>query len=414
MKDNEKDAPSSRLAKLPGALKHAGEGKADTDLQREALAQLEAHPGLRFLADVLTALHRQPDGLRPPPSFYTWFPPQQVLESFAQRPDLRVRIVRALTGGPAALLRRVSAAELAGQIDLLAAEDLPEPERVVRAEADRALGVRDIYLKYLDPADVAMYLPTRQVWEYEAHDSWWTRDPSSATRALMVAEWRSLRQNRLLTDGEILDIVGDEALETHLPVEVRVRMRAAARRAGREGRVFSDGDLFELRSPDGRDFIEELTQHVPLPVLRKVVAFVAAGLGLPAGGAVAESKESAANGASAARPAAPARATNGAGAARGESVTPPPILTGGDRTGGRGGAAGKGGGGSSGWIPVGRRAAADAEPPTVVTVAPKIPPPPPGGRGAKPAASDDASDDNPPLPDSAEFVTNFDDEPTNA
>jgi hypothetical protein len=179
-------------------------------------------------------------------------------------------------------LRRLSSEALAFQIDLLATEDLPEAERSVRAEADRALGVHDLYLKYLDPVDVATYLPAQAIWTYEARDNWWKVEPTAGSRALMATELKSIRRHAILTDSEILDLLGDEALERYLPLAVRAGLRRAARRAAKEGRPFTDADLFASAGggAGGRDLIDELVECVPLPQLREVVAQVGRMLGL--------------------------------------------------------------------------------------------------------------------------------------
>ncbi len=162
------------------------------------------------------------------------------------------------------------------------AEDLPVAERSLRAEEDRALDVFQLYQKYLDPADLASYLPSTLLWKYESQDQWWTRASSPTTRALMTAELKSIRAHAILPDGEILDLLGDETLERDLPVAVRTQLRAAARKAGREGRPFRDGDLFSaMRSEDGKqDLTDHLVEHVAPVTLRKVVARAAEVLGL--------------------------------------------------------------------------------------------------------------------------------------
>jgi hypothetical protein len=281
--------------RIPGTLKHLVEASSDSQLEAEAHAHAEHHPGVRFLADVLVALHQGGQALRGARDLYAAFAPREVLEAFAQRPDLRVKVVRAITGGPGALLRRLTPADLATQVELLASEDLPASERQVRAEDDRALSIPEIYLKHLQPLDLSTYLPARRIWQYESQDSWWTQDPTPGARALMAAELRSTRLHRLVPDSEILDLIGDEQLERDLPLAVRTRLRSAARKAGSEGRAFRDSDLFAaLRSPDGsRDLVDDLADNVPLPVLRKVVARAMENLGLtaeemaPAAGAAA-------------------------------------------------------------------------------------------------------------------------------
>jgi hypothetical protein len=268
--------------RVPGALKHSSEARSEADLQKEMRTYVAAQPGVRFLADVLTALHASPQPLRTPRNFYSAFPPRQVLQALTERADLRVRLVRAITGGAPTLLRRLSPADLAAQIELLVAEDLPATERSLRAEEDRSLTVLDIYQKYLDPSDLAVYLPVSSIWEYESYDGWWTREASAPVRALMAAQLKSIRKHAVITDSELLDIVGDEVFERDLPVAVRTTLRAAARKAARDGRPFKDSDLFaSVRSADGaRDLTDELVDAVALPVLRKVVARASEILGL--------------------------------------------------------------------------------------------------------------------------------------
>jgi hypothetical protein len=261
---------SQRTLKIPSTLKHANEDQTDAALQAKAREHFDRHPGLQFLADVLRALHAQPEPLRSAKAFFNAFRPQHVMDALAQRPDLRVRTLKALTGGPNALLRRLTASAVASQIELLATEDLPEAERSVRAEGDRPLSVYQIYLKYLDPMDIATYLPAQSIWEYEAQGEWWKRDPSPGTRALMAAELRSIRRNGILSDSDILDVIGDERLESRLSLPVRTGLRKAARRAAAEGRPFTDADMFASVAGGARDLIGEMVECMPLPELREV------------------------------------------------------------------------------------------------------------------------------------------------
>ena len=267
--------------RVPGTLKHSSEARAEADLQKEARTHVAAQPGIRFLADTLAALHAAPQPIRSSRGFYSSFPPRQVLQALAERAELRVRLVRAITGGAPTLLRRLAPADLAAQVELLVAEDLPPAERALRAEEDRALPVLDLYLKYLDPADLAVYLPVSTIWEYESYDGWWTRDAGPGGRALMSAELKSIRRHGILSDSEFLDVLGDETIERDLPLGVRTSLRAAARKAAREGKAFKDSDLFaSVRSADGaRDLTDELADHIPLTMLRKVVARAADLLG---------------------------------------------------------------------------------------------------------------------------------------
>jgi hypothetical protein len=268
--------------RVPGTLKHSSDSRSEADLQKEMRTYVSAQPGVRFLADVLTALHAPPQPLRTARGFYSAFPPRQVLQAFSDRAELRVRLVRAITGGAPTLLRRLTPADLAAQIELLVAEDLPASERALRAEEDRALPVLDLYLKYLDPTDLSAYLPVATIWEYESSDGWWARETGPAGRTLMAAELKSIRKHGVLNDSEFLDILGDETLERDLPVAVRTSLRAAARKAARDGKPFRDSDLFaSVRSPDGtRELIDELADCIPLQALRKVVVRAAEILGL--------------------------------------------------------------------------------------------------------------------------------------
>jgi hypothetical protein len=191
---------NQRTLRIPGTLKHKGE-QSDASLQETAREHVERHPGLLFLADVLRALHASPAPLRAPAAFFDAFSPRGVMDAFGERPDLRVRALKAITGGPTALLRRLSTEAVATQIDLLAADDLPEAERSVRAEADRALSVHELYLKYVDAVDLATYLPAGTVWEYEEQDAWWSREATAGARSLMATELRSVRRHAILTDS---------------------------------------------------------------------------------------------------------------------------------------------------------------------------------------------------------------------
>jgi hypothetical protein len=278
---------SQRTLRIPDTLKHKGE-QSDGSLQETAREHVERHPGLMFLADVMRAVNA-PGGLRGPAAFFNAFPPRQVMEAFAERPDLRVRALKAITGGPTALLRRLSPEAVASQIDLLAADDLPEAERSVRAEADRALSVHELYMKYVDPVDVATYLPARTVWEYETQDAWWTREATAGTRALMAIQLRVIRRHGFMTDSEILDVLGDETFERHMPLAVRAALRTAARRAAAAGKAFTDVELFALGHSEkgGRDLIDEMVENIPLTALREIVDQTARMLGLTAHDAVA-------------------------------------------------------------------------------------------------------------------------------
>jgi hypothetical protein len=278
---------NQRTLRIPSTLKHKGE-QSDASHEETAREHVESHPGLLFLADVLRALHAASAPLRSPAAFCHAFPPREVMDAFGERPDLRVRALKAITGGPTALLRRLSTEAVATQIDLLAADDLPEAERSVRAEADRALSVHELYLKYVDPVDVATYLPAGTIWEYEAEDAWWSREATAGARSLMVAELRSIRRHAILTDSEILDVLGDETFERYMPLTVRIALRAAARRAAAAGKPFTDTDLFVSAGgdKDGRDLVDEIVENTPLPALRVVVDQVAQILGLSAQNAV--------------------------------------------------------------------------------------------------------------------------------
>src|SRR6185436_19407877 len=106
---------NQRTLRIPGTLKHNGE-QSDASLQETAREHVDGHPGVLFLADVLRALHASSASLRGPAAFFDAFPPREVMEAFRERPDLRVRALKAITGGPTALLRRLSPEAVASQI----------------------------------------------------------------------------------------------------------------------------------------------------------------------------------------------------------------------------------------------------------------------------------------------------------
>ena len=174
---------NQRTLRIPGTLKHTSDEQTDVALQEKAREYADRHPGVRYLADVLRALHAPGALMRSAKGFYGAFTPREMMEALAQRPDLRVKTVKAITGGAPTLLRRLPPEALASQIDLLVIDDLPEAERSVRAEADRALTVHDLYMKYLDPVDLATYLPAQSIWAYESQDNWWKWEPTAGTRA---------------------------------------------------------------------------------------------------------------------------------------------------------------------------------------------------------------------------------------
>jgi len=263
---------NQRTLRIPGTLKHTSDEQTDVSLQEKAREHADRHPGVRYLADVLRALHAPGALMRSAKGFYSAFTPREVMDALAQRPDLRVKTVKAITGGAPTLLRRLSPEALASQVDLLVIEDLPEAERSVRAEADRALSVHDLYMKYLDPVDLATYLSPQSILTYESHDSWWKWEPTAGTRALMATELRSIRRHGILTDAEILDLLGEETLEQHLSLVVRTGLRKAARRAAAAGKPFTDEDLFAGLGAGGRDLIDEMVDSVPMAQLREVVA----------------------------------------------------------------------------------------------------------------------------------------------
>ena len=272
---------TQRTLRIPGTLKHTSDEQTDVALQEKAREHADRHPGVRYLADVLRALHAPGAQMRSAKGFYGAFTPREVMDALAQRPDLRVKTVKAITGGAPTLLRRLSPEALASQIDLLVIEDLPEAERSVRAEADRALTVHDLYMKYLDPVDLATYLPAQSIWAYESHDSWWKWEPTAGTRALMATELRSIRRHGILTDSEILDLLGEETLEQHLSLAVRTGLRKAARRAAAAGKPFTDADLFAGPGAGARDLIDEMVDSVPMAQLREVVVQAGRILGVP-------------------------------------------------------------------------------------------------------------------------------------
>jgi len=262
---------TQRTLRIPGTLKHTGDEQTDVALQEKAREHVDRYPGIRYLADVLRALHAPAVPVRNAKAFYSAFMPRAVMDALAERPDLRVKVVKAITGGAPALLRRLPSDALASQIDLLIIEDLPEAERTVRADGDRALTVHDLYLKNLDPIDLATYLPAQAIWSYEANDDWWKWEPSAGSRLLMATELRSIRRHGILTDSEILDLLGEEMLEQHLSLAVRTGLRKAARRAAAAGRPFTDADLFAGVGGGARDLIDEMVESVPMALLRGVI-----------------------------------------------------------------------------------------------------------------------------------------------
>jgi hypothetical protein len=266
---------------VPGIVRHSKGARSDGDRTKEVRAHYDGAPGLRFLADVLVAIHARPEPIRTAQQFYAKFPAKVSMAALESRPDLRARIIQALTGGPPSLTRRLSHDVMTAQIELLIENDLPEDERSVRAADDRGRTVVELYLKYLDPVDLVAYLPAGDLWAYERDDAWWEKATDS-TRRLMAAEIKSIRRHAILSDTELLDRLGNETLERDLPVSVRARIRAASRAAAVESRPFRDTDVFDcVRTSDGaRDLVDDLVAHVALPHLRLMIERAAEVIGL--------------------------------------------------------------------------------------------------------------------------------------
>jgi hypothetical protein len=287
---------------VPGIVRHSKGARGDAERTKEVRAHYDGAPGLRFLADMLVAIHARPVPVRTAQQFYAKFPAKVAMAALESRPDLRARILQALTGGPPSLTRRLSHEVMTSQIDLLIENDLPEEERSVRAADDRGRTVVELYLKYLDPVDLVAYLPAADLWAYEREDAWWEKATDS-TRRLMAAEIKSIRRHRILSDSELLDRLGNDTLERDLPVAVRARIRAAARAAAADAKPFTDTDVFDcVRSSDGaRDLVDDLVTSVALPHLRLMIDRAAEVIGLvepkvvpapPVAEAAAESAES--------------------------------------------------------------------------------------------------------------------------
>ena len=80
---------NQRTLQLPGTLKHTSDEQTDVALQEKAREHADRHPGVRYLADVLRALHAPGALMRSAKGFYGAFTPREVMDAFAQRPDLR-------------------------------------------------------------------------------------------------------------------------------------------------------------------------------------------------------------------------------------------------------------------------------------------------------------------------------------
>jgi hypothetical protein len=96
----------------------------------------------------------------------------------------------------------------------------------------------------------------------------------------MATELRSVRRHGILTDAEILDLLGEETLEQHLSLAVRTGLRKAARRAAAAGKPFTDADLFAGPGAGARDLIDEMVDSIPMARLRDVVVQAGRILGL--------------------------------------------------------------------------------------------------------------------------------------
>ena len=53
----DKGGMNQRTLRIPGTLKHTSDEQTDVALQEKAREHADCHPGVRYLADVLCALH---------------------------------------------------------------------------------------------------------------------------------------------------------------------------------------------------------------------------------------------------------------------------------------------------------------------------------------------------------------------
>ena len=83
---------------IPGTIQHSRDARSDADLRGEVAAHHEAHPGVRFLTDVITAVHAAGEPARVAHVFHGQFSPRTVMDALERRPDLRARIAHAITG----------------------------------------------------------------------------------------------------------------------------------------------------------------------------------------------------------------------------------------------------------------------------------------------------------------------------
>src|SRR5688572_11631681 len=90
----DKGGMNQRTLRMPGTLKHTSDEQTDVALQEKAREHADRQPGVRYLADVLRALHLPGTVMRSAKGFYGAFTPREVMEAFAQRPDLRVKAVK--------------------------------------------------------------------------------------------------------------------------------------------------------------------------------------------------------------------------------------------------------------------------------------------------------------------------------
>jgi len=201
----------------------------------------------RFLAHVVE--HGLFAGRRTPDDFIRHFPPAVLMESLADRAQLRARILEPATGLKPRIAEKKSPESAGEDLQLALDEGETDAETIV---------------SLLDPDDRIRFLDHRTLWEYVAEGDFWKATEGidfEIARAHVDYILEQGLAEALITPRDVVEHLGIEKLAELLPRAELSDLISAALDRGRDKKPFRDEDLLDVVP------IGTLTEHVPLALI---------------------------------------------------------------------------------------------------------------------------------------------------
>ena len=231
----------------------------------------------RFLSEVVQ--HGLSHGRRTPADFIRHFSAGTIMDSLTEVPPVRARFLVTLVGVRERTAIRTPA-EDAG--------------RLLQAALDEGDCDAEAIVAVFDPDDRVRYLDPHLLWSFLTEGDFWKVSRAKDAAGHKVAQAHiAYMLERALAAGlikhiDIIEGVTVELLSDKLPRAELAKLVRATLDAGREGRAFTDADVFSA-VPLG-----VLVDHVPLPqIVAGVIAPMAraAGYEAPAGAPAEEASD---------------------------------------------------------------------------------------------------------------------------